>query len=252
MRAPTGYLHTARDVAAVLNLDNSTTGIVTVADHALLRTSQDVTMTAWVRAVSNAEAGFVCGRLYNTPNEGYGMYLDAGTNPVRIGFHGLSFGPQVTDYALPPNAFTDWHHYALTFNGSAASGSRVVSFYLDGDLIDTNTGLTDGIPHPTGIDYLVGNRTGSTLSMFGGDVWDNRVWSRVLSADEIAAVCLGRPVDVTSLVLWLPLDDASGTTARNLATSGVGNGTLGAGATWRTKNAYPGVMPFATHTVLAE
>lgn len=244
MRAPPGYRHHVRGVAAVLNLNNTVDGIVTVADHVALRTSQDITMSAWARAVSTIEAGFVCGRLNNSTAGGYGLYLDGTTNPIRISLNGLSFGPRVADYAMPPNEFTSWHHYAVSFNGSAASGSRTAKFYLDGRLLSTQSGLTDGIPHPASVDYLIGNRTGSAVSMFGGDVWDNRLYTRILSDTEVAKLCVGQAIDDTGLVLHLPLDDASGTVARNLARGGVGDGALGTGCAWRTKAAYPEIMPF--------
>lgn len=244
MRAPLGYRHYARDVDAVLNLNNTVDGIVTVGDHLALRTSQDITMSAWARAVGVAEAGFVCGRLNNSTAGGYGLYLDGTTNPIRISLNGLSFGPRVADFAMTPNEFTSWHHYAVSFNGSAASGSRTAKFYLDGRLISTQTALTDGIPHQASVDYLVGNRTGSAVSMFGGDVWENRLYTRVLTDTEVARLCVGRSVDETGLVLHLPLDDASGTVARNLARGGVGDGALGTGCAWRTKAAYPEIMPF--------
>lgn len=245
MRRPSAYKHVARDVPAVLYLNDTSTAIVTVADNAALRSGQDVTMMCWARCLGNTQAGYICGRLNGSINGGYGMYLDASGTAPLLQFMGTTSGPQTATLNLHKNLVTDWHHYAVSFYGSAASGARVFKFYVDGDLVYSVTGSTEAISHPSSIDYIIGNRTSgaSTATYFGGHLWDHKMFMRVLTDAEVAKASVGRFVDPTSLVLDMPLDDGSGTNARNLIRSGAGSGALGATAAWWTSAVYPAVMP---------
>jgi hypothetical protein len=238
-------------VPAVLALNDTLTGIVTVADHVDLRTGQDVTMMAWARVHGNAQRGFLFGRLNNATNGGWGLNIDATiAGGVRMMLAGLGGGPRTADAVMPANWITEWHHYAITFGGP--TGNKTIKFYADGTLVRTSASINDAIAHQIGVDMTIGNRIGGALEVgtWGGEMYDLRYYKRVLTDDEVARACVGLDVSSDGLIVHMPLDDRIGTTARNLAGSGVADGVLSAGATWVDAVTDPARMPFLARAAL--
>jgi len=84
----------------------------------------------------------------------------------------------------------DWHHYAMTYDGTS------IQYYGDGLLMDTDPGKSNVRDLSLSADRVhVGSRITSTLS-FPGQVDDALIYSRVLSAAEVAGLAgLTMPFD---------------------------------------------------------
>jgi hypothetical protein len=148
-----------------------------------------VTVSAWIRPSSGGEAGK--GRIVDkansvTPTNGWIFYLSANGT-------GLSF---LADYsstnlarsaAAGSIAMDTWQHVALTWDGGAsASGVRM---YVNGAEVaysssvnGTGSRVTDALE-----ELKIGNDK-STARTFNGAIDEVRVWNRVLSPAEIAAL----------------------------------------------------------------
>lgn len=235
----------ARAVPAALSFDGSD-DILTVADEAALQITDRITIMGWARLSGPSEQGYLCGRLNSASNGGYGILLQPTHGAAStIALAGLSAQLSVTGL-VPSEQMTDWRHYAFSYDATAASGSRPFRAYLDGNLIYELTNRTETIPAQAGLNFLVGNRTGgsSAGTYIGGLVRDVRVYNAALTADEVARCCVGDGPDGVRPVLHLPLDDATGVTARNLGSTLAG--TI-SGATWVTTAA---LMPFRARTLV--
>lgn len=130
-----------------------------------------------------------------------------------------------------------WQHVAVTWDGtSSASGAHI---YVNGQVVSSYDGSDD----PTGsrVDDSgtalgIGGRSSGLNpgDWFDGNIDDVRVYNRVLSAAEIAALYSNTSPPVG---MWL-LDDGSGTTATDSA--GSNNGTLTNGPVWQPSGGHDG------------
>ena len=137
----------------------------------------NVTLSGWIDATSVDTFGGVVISLGTSPaiflnNAGQleGYYESGGTNNVVTGTKNL--------------VGTGWRHVALTIDDA----TRELSVYLDGKLIGTLIGNGpieyDNSPHT----YIGRDGTGSSGFDFNGLIDDARIYSRALSAEEIAAL----------------------------------------------------------------
>lgn len=117
--------------------------------------------------------------------------------------------PNWTSPPIQPNVLT---HVAVTYdNGSFAN---VPAFYVNGSprgLVTTNNPpLPSSNPVPATGNWKFGNNTGRTQGWLG-TVEDARLYSRVLTPEEIATIALGFGNDgiVESLELSFPLNDVA-------------------------------------------
>lgn len=121
-----------------------------------------------------------------------------------------------------------WHHVGYTIDSSYN-----LTFYLDGATNGTSTN-SSGFQFPAGNKFVIGTDwySNAVYSPFMGSVDEVRVYSRALSATEVASLyaltrkaVTGRQSYNDGLVFYAPLDDASGAIARNYGGSGR-NGAL--------------------------
>jgi len=82
---------------------------------------------------------------------------------------------------------TGWHHLALSFDDT----SKELTLYIDGVVAATDT-FTNSIAY-TGTNSYLGVNNGSTLAL-NGLLDDARIYSRALSADEIAALAIDEAI----------------------------------------------------------
>jgi hypothetical protein len=131
-------------------------------------------------------------------------------------------------YASATYGTLGWHHFVMVYDGTQSTDATKVLLFIDGVNQTVGTWST-AVPtsHTTsafrmGMDYSNGNRYGN------GPMDDVRIYTRALSASEIAALYTNTPsVSNSGLVGWWKLDDTTpaGTTA--IDSSGSGNhGTL--------------------------
>jgi len=111
-----------------------------------------------------------------------GWNLACNTAPRINAFtRGTGDAQTTSDTAL---SFSEWHHVAMTYSGT--SGSREI--FVDGESDVTPESYSGSIASST-LDVWIGNRPdeGGTRE-FSGQIEDVRVYSRVLSAAEIATL----------------------------------------------------------------
>lgn len=190
-----------------------------VWDRADLNPANQLTVTAWINAVSwpaqydqaPASSSIVSksattGAWFPTtpPNAGYA--LTGGSGGV------ISFGAAVggrfaeaTSTASVPTG--SWHHVAGTFDG------KELAVYIDGQLAAT-TAVKGSLSPSTGTNLMVAADPINPVNKLTGSVDEMRVYSRALSAAEIAALYTASDgayeADDPALALRLPFDEGRG------------------------------------------
>ena len=117
---------------------------------------------------------------------------------------------------------TDWHHVAMTFDGS------VMKIYLDG-LFRTSTTNSGNLQASAG-DVWIGKE--SAISPFKGTIDEMLVYDRALTESEVVQIFGSTPDPGTGgndLVSYWNFDENSGTVAND--SKGTNNGTI-TGAAW--------------------
>lgn len=114
-------------------------------------------------------------------------YIVAGWNGLHIistdgGIAGISVGAGATD--------GNWHHIAMTWQKNTANGFKS---YLDGVLVDQRNSDNVNLPVIASGGYL--GAFNGTSEFMNGSLDEVRIWTRALSAAEIAA---NRFVEITS------------------------------------------------------
>jgi hypothetical protein len=158
-----------------------------------------ITVTGWIRAdYANTDMGWIVGRDPSNGDDVLGIRYDkagasgGGTDGIKIGMN--VSGQTIQLESSSGVQTTDWQFVAFTW----ASGSEI-HLYIDGQL-DTPT-------HHTSV--ARGTLSDVTKLQIGQPPKDNpwsgliddvRIYSRALSADEIAALYNGAPPNIAALV----------------------------------------------------
>jgi concanavalin A-like lectin/glucanase superfamily protein len=146
------------------------------------------------------------------PNVGY--TLSGGAGGV-ISF-GAAVGGRLREVVATAAVPTgSWHHVAGTFNGTE------LAIYIDGKPAGS-AAVSGSLSPSTGTNLMVGADPINPVSKFTGAVDEVRVYSRALSAAEIAAACAAGDAayggDDPALVLRLPMDEGHGTRTADAVT----------------------------------
>jgi hypothetical protein len=146
--------------------------------------------------------------------------------------------------AIPVGA---WTHVAVTVNGGT------FSLYINGALDSSQTYLwgppkaEPAVPFSIGKDYH--SNGDSFQNPFPGAVSNARFWNVARTADQIAsAMTESLPSDTTGLVADWPLDESSGTTARDISGHGFAL-TAASAAISSVRTAIVDAQPFFASTV---
>ncbi len=139
--------------------------------------TSNVTLSTWVNPATATNSG----AFVKVGGTGYGIGMGAstfdsttpGTKLVML-FEGVRWIPTTTD--IP----TGWHHVVMVINSSG-----VPLAYLDGSLVGSYPGTNAAAPG-SNITYIGSSHT--TTRFFNGLIDDTRIYNRVLSASEIAAL----------------------------------------------------------------
>jgi hypothetical protein len=93
---------------------------------------------------------------------------------------------------VPAVSTGSWHHVAVTYNGGAPAGQRML-FYVDGNSVG-NSVIQDagGDPETDAVDTTIGTLNGSAWP-FSGLLDELRVYNRVLTQGDIQADMMARP-----------------------------------------------------------
>lgn len=124
---------------------------------------------------------------------------------------------------VSPATYNDgeWHHVAVTWNGTAAQ------YYIDGMFVSSMT--VGSSPEDTGEHIIIGARTGGTGFFFNGTIDEVKVFNAALSPAEVAALASllpAAPADITSgLIAHWTLDDTLANSAPGGGVALVHSGT---------------------------
>jgi|GEM_PF-5491042 len=190
--------------AGALDFDG-TDDYVTMGNAAALsfeRTSP-FSVTAWIkRDTANTRDG-IWSKEGGACGPGIYLEVDDGTNSSTVNALNLELWNQTTNQNIfvqtPAGSILagQWYHVAATYDGgSAASG---VKLYVNGVMPSLNT-IHDDLTSSsilTTANAIIGSGCNGSSARFDGKIDDVRVYSRALSALEIAAIYLGTIGTVT-------------------------------------------------------
>lgn len=153
---------------------------VEVPDFAGLNVSNGFTVSAWVFVENAAPFSALVMRTSdrNDWNDGFGLYL--GEEGGLGGF--VRAGIDANAVEGGDILSNSWMHVAMTYSG------RNLSLYIDGKVVASKEFLTEE-PANAAVALSVGPLAGGrNQSSFAGAIADVRIWSEVLSPDQIKSV----------------------------------------------------------------
>ncbi|MBI4018552.1 MAG: LamG domain-containing protein [Candidatus Aenigmarchaeota archaeon] len=189
-------------------------GINDWVDISSVRMSENSgTIALWAKEINSANGAMLIGyhlglRTYIQTSESSGMFYVTKGNPE-------------TTINFPSPNRDGWHHLVLSWEGGTMKG------YKDGVLIDTKAFTNGATTHDAAIGQL------NNANFFNGVIDEVRMYDRSLSAEEITALYERDRGDtlIEGLVLYLPMNEGSGTTASDISGTG-NNGLLVNGTSW--------------------
>ncbi len=222
-----GATWTAGKVGAnALNL-NGTTQFAS-APAPVIDTSQSYTVAAWVRPSSITGNNRTAVALEGSSISPFYLMV-SGAGQYRVEFrHGDSTGSAVTVATGVAAAVNTWAHLAAVHDNAA----NTVSLYVDGVLRST---VAFNSPWKANGVTTVGRArfNGAPVDFFSGAIDDVRLYDRVLSGGEVAAMVpasYGTTINATpGLVSYWRMGESSGTTMSD--SKGVSGGTYFGGPT---------------------
>lgn len=185
--------------------------VIAHGDISDLRTPTEITVSFWFN--ENAlELNNGCVSKRTAATNGWGVQSVSVSDDM-----GMFFGTAVQqNFGRIPNSIVagQWAHFAFVYDGSQATNATRLKGYLNGavqTLSFTNT--IPAVPVTSTANVLIGRSFDGAGGVFtAGKFAHIKVWTAVLTDAEIQNEYLSRrPRHSAGLVLWVPLDDPSGT-----------------------------------------
>src|SRR5712691_1746630 len=220
---------------------NGTSSLVTVPDSASLDLSSGLTLEAWVRATSFAPSQTLIAKERPGGGFPYGVELD---NGVPTGYVSTSaFSGASSASSLPK---VTWKFVAVTYDGSTlrvyVDGTQVGSAPASGSIAASSGQLSIGGDSVWG-------------EYFNGRIDNVRIYSRALSATELAAdqatpvTAPTPPPTAPTPVAAYAFDEGTGMSAADA--SGSGNTATLNGATWTSAGKYGAAVSFGASSIVS-
>jgi prepilin-type N-terminal cleavage/methylation domain-containing protein len=153
-------------------------------DSYLPEGTEERTLSLWVKTDA-VETGTVFGGYgSDSSNRNFQIGFNYANGGAELTFYGFSAGDYVTSVPSTEIADGQFHHIAITYDGSE------LSFYVNGTLRDTHTTTLSTVANYVCVAGEVNNATICDRN-FDGEVDDFRIYNRVLSTDEIERIYLG-------------------------------------------------------------
>ncbi len=177
--------------------------------------TKNFSISAWVNpTVVNVNQGIV--DRYNSGVAGEYQFFIAATGKFSF-FRNFSPYTVASNKSIVANV---WTFVSATYDGTNNC------LYINGVLDKCSTVAGGSIGSaPTNLLIGAGMVSGAAASVFNGAISDVRMYSRALSAAEIAALNTAQPISNLGLVGWWKLNEATGTSPKDYSGNG-NNGTL--------------------------
>ncbi|WP_404307435.1 LamG-like jellyroll fold domain-containing protein [Neorhodopirellula lusitana] len=178
----------------------------------------DVTLAAWVNVNSGTYANEIISLGDNVT-----LRSTDGANGLRLFIRGTSYWQDVNTNINISDA--GWTHVAATVNDTTGE----IAIYINGELVASDT-AAESIQYTQGTNTRIGENGNGFTSPMDGLIDEARVYTRALSADEIAALANDQNETSDSVAITVdPVNDAPvATNANDTATEdgSIVNGTL--------------------------
>jgi hypothetical protein len=174
---------TGHSKGAIAFDSSNTTCVIVASASANQSGANPLTLSAWYSAASSAGGGYIVGQRHQT---GYAWRVDVETDDA--GFH-ANFAVGTNDdagddfSASSLTATDSFHHVAAVYDPSGPTQT----LYLDGVVVDTETSAPAIVLDPIASTIRIGCRADDS-NYFDGVIDEVRVYSRALSASEIATL----------------------------------------------------------------
>ncbi len=141
------------------------------------------TVTAWIKTATN-------GQMISWGSTGAGQRVEFRVNGGRLRFDTNGGNVQGDTNVLD----NQWHHVALTVQANATISSGDITFYLDGQDDTRTSSDTDVLNLTSNFDVKFGQMYDfSSSRWFIGSIDDVRIYSKVLTPEEIEKTMAGDP-----------------------------------------------------------
>jgi hypothetical protein len=158
------------------------------------------TISFWVYKITSANAGYFGASSSNRP-----LIYSNGASGLQVLWADSSGLPQGV-----PGQYSNW--YSLNLNQwyfiTVTSTPTSLNIYLNGALIESDTGVTIPLP-PAGAAYF-GSYIGGGSNHLSGDMSNIQLYNATLDQTQIQTLYLeglgGAPVDPNHIVGWWPLN----------------------------------------------
>lgn len=156
----------------------------------------------WVWLTGSGGGGF--GRLLDKDRPGSGHIRITEVSLSTLNFtvaHSVAQG----EWSTPIPSTGAWHHFAVTYDNSSTANDPIL--YVDGSSVTvTEVTTPSGTAGSSAVAYNLGNRDTGDRAL-NGRLAEMAIWSRILSAAEIAALGAGyAPSFITQgLAMYYPL-----------------------------------------------
>jgi hypothetical protein len=160
-------------------------GFIDLGDVGRFEKDQPFSFGAWVHPTDDCDAAFIARMDEKNGERGYNLYWQRGL--IHLQFMHKVPDNMITLVSKAPVPANQWHHVFGTYDGSGkAAGAKC---YLNGKLLDmaVSTDTLSGSIVSAKTPLRIGSRTpGKTR--FKGRIDDVRLYDRVLSPEEVAAI----------------------------------------------------------------
>ncbi len=181
-------------VGGAIEFDGDNDIIITETSATQMQVGSDYTASVWIYTEQNQKpwAGIFSRCTASGDDNLYTLQFNNDTERYLTVYHPQSGNRWETNYTQT-DFYDIWRHITIVYDSS----SPTTKLYIDGELIDDTTSLTQGPGNENGKFHIGGERTATSSYVFKGKIDDLRIYNRVLGDSKIAE--LAGPWDVNSV-----------------------------------------------------